>query len=65
MSELLSYTLRIDGQLFRRQRQLLLNLLTVVSRHEPYVPVADDADLLEGITALLDKIAAYYTSFDR
>ena len=52
-----TYTLRIDGQLFRRQRQLLLNILDAVSRHEPYVPAANDTDLLEGATALLDEIA--------
>jgi hypothetical protein len=52
-----AYTLRIDGQLFRRQRQLLLKILDAVSRHERYVPAASDAELLEGATALLDEIA--------
>ena len=51
------YTLRIDGELLRRQRELLLKILDAVSRHKPYVPAANDADLLEGATALLDQIA--------
>jgi len=52
-----AYTLRIDGELFRRQRGLLLKIQDAVSRHEPYVPAANDVDLLEGATALLDEIA--------
>jgi len=51
------YTLRIDGKLFRRQRELLLKILDAVSRHKPYVPAVNDADLLEGATTLLDEIA--------
>ena len=51
------YTLRIDGELFRRQRELLLKILDAVSRHKSYVPAANDADLLEGATTLLDEIA--------
>ena len=50
------YTLRIDGELFRRQRELLLRIQDAVSRHEPYVPAASDVDLLEGATSLLDEI---------
>jgi hypothetical protein len=52
-----AYTLRIDGELFRRQRELLLKIQDAVSRHEPYVPAANDVDLLEGATSLLDEIA--------
>ncbi len=52
-----AYTLRIDGELFRRQRELLLKMLDTVSRHKPYVPAANDVDLLEGTLALLDEIA--------
>jgi len=52
-----AYTLRIDGELFRRQRELLLKIEDAVSRHEPYVPAANDVDLLEGATSLLDEIA--------
>jgi hypothetical protein len=51
------YTLRIDGELFRRQRELLLKIQDAVSRHEPYIPAASDVDLLEGATTLLDEIA--------
>ena len=52
-----AYNLRIDGQMLRSQRQLLLNMLDAISRHEHYVPTANDAELLEGATALLDEIA--------
>ena len=52
-----AYDLQIDGQLLHNQRQLLLKVLDAVSRREPYVPAADDVDLLEGATALLDEIA--------
>ena len=57
MSELQTYALRIDGRLFRRQRQLLVKLLDVVLHDKAYAPAAEDADLLEGIAALLDEIA--------
>jgi len=49
MSELQTYTLRIDGPLLRRQRQWLLEL-TERTTH-------DDQDHLEGIFSLLDEIA--------
>ena len=52
-----AYKLHLDGELFRRQRQLLLKILDAVSRHEPYVPAASDAELLEGTAVLLDEIA--------
>jgi len=52
-----AYELQIDGPLFRNQRQLLLKIMDCVSKHQPYIPAADDADLLEGATALLDELA--------
>ena len=58
-----AYKLRLDGELFRRQRQLLLKILDAVSRHERYVPTANDAELLEGTAALLDEIADQAHSF--
>ena len=58
-----AYKLRLDGELFRRQRQLLLKILDAVSRHERYVPTANDAELLEGTAALLDEIADQADSF--
>lgn len=65
MAKLQNYDLRIDGPLLAKQRRLLLKVLDTVFRDELYVPEAkDDEDLLQGILSLLDKIAAYYTSFD-
>ena len=65
-TDLQRYTLQIDGGLLRQQRALLLRLLDSFRRNVPIVPNdQDNTDRLEGITALLDKIAAYYTSFDR
>ena len=58
-----AYKLRLDGELFRRQRELLLNILDAVSRNERYVPTANDTDLLEGTAALLDEIADQAHSF--
>jgi hypothetical protein len=57
MAELQTYDLRIDGDLFRRQRQLLLALAEVAADKTPYVPQATDRDLVEGIISLLDEIA--------
>jgi hypothetical protein len=57
MAELLPYDLRIDGDLFRRQRLLLLRLLDTVAGNRPYVPEPADKDLAEGIVNLLDDIA--------
>lgn len=58
MAELKPYALRIDGPLLANQRQSLLKVLGAVSRTEPYTPqTKEDADLLQGIVALLDEIA--------
>jgi hypothetical protein len=52
-----AYTLRIDGELFRHQRKLLLNILDAASQNQSYVPAVNDVDLLEGMAATLDEIA--------
>ncbi len=53
-----SYMLRIDGPLFRRQRQALLKVMDGLFRGEPDGPEAgDDKDLLAGVVALCDEIA--------
>ena len=58
MSELKPYALRIDGQLLRSQRRLLLKMIDTTFRDKPFVPkVRDDRALFEGIISLLDEIA--------
>jgi hypothetical protein len=57
-SDLRSYALRIDGDLLRKQRRLLLTLVDSAHRNVPDVPKArGETELLEGILALLDEIA--------
>jgi hypothetical protein len=52
------YTLRIDGDLLRNQRRLLLKLVDAARRNVPNAPKAEDnTNLLEGMLALLDEIA--------
>jgi hypothetical protein len=52
------YALRIDGPLLRKQRHLLLKLVDFAHRNTPNISMAKgDADLLEGLVALLDEIA--------
>jgi hypothetical protein len=58
------YVFRLDGQLFRVQRQLLVKIADLVRRKQPYEPAGGDEALLEGLVAMTDKIAAYYASFD-
>jgi hypothetical protein len=52
------YALRIDGPLLASQRQLLLKVMDIISRSEPY-RAADpsDEEHLQGILSLLDEIA--------
>lgn len=58
ISDLQRYALRIDGDLLRNQRRLLLKLIDSAHRNVSDVPKAkDDMDLLEGILTLLDEIA--------
>jgi len=58
MCELKSYDLRIDGQLLRKQRRLLLDLTETTFGGTRIVPEAsNERVLLEGIIALLDEIA--------
>ena len=57
-SDLHHYALRIDGDLLRSQRRLLLKLFDSARRNVSKVPKSRvDTDLLEGILALLDEIA--------
>jgi hypothetical protein len=56
-SDLQRFALRIDGDLLRKQRRLLLKLVDSAHGNEPDVPkTQDETDLLEGILALLDEI---------
>jgi hypothetical protein len=57
MSELESYALRIDGPLFRRQRQLLQKITNLAHGTQPYQPAEGDEALLEGLVGLTDAIA--------
>ena len=58
MSELHHYALRIDGNLFREQRKLLLKVLDAIRRGEPYVArLPREPALLEGILSMLDAVA--------
>jgi hypothetical protein len=57
MSQLKNYALRIDGQLLRNQRSLLLKLLGLGPGNAPVAEGIDDKDLLEGLLALLDEIS--------
>jgi hypothetical protein len=53
-----SYSLRIDGQLLRNQRQLLLKLVDAMAHGKPCNPLSeDDRNLFEGMIELLDSIA--------
>lgn len=56
--DLQDYVLYIDGVLLAKQRQLLLKVFDTVSRGDPYVAeLPQDAELLQGVLALLDEIA--------
>lgn len=55
-SDLERYALRIDGDLLRRQRQLLLKLVDSLHNKLPDTSRVQ-TDLLEGVLAMLDEIA--------
>ena len=57
MNEPKQYVFRLDGQLFRDQRQLLLKIADLVRRKQPYEPTGGDEALLEGLIAMSDEIA--------
>jgi hypothetical protein len=53
-----AYALRIDGPLLANQRRLLLKVMDIVLRGEPYrAETPKDAEHLQGIVCLLDEIA--------
>jgi len=52
-----TYHLHLDGELFRKQRELLMRLVALVHGKEAYKPNPGDEDLLEGLLALTDRIA--------
>jgi len=51
------YALHIDGTLFRRQRELLLQIAGAVRNRRNYKPKSGDEGLLEGLLSLTDEIA--------
>lgn len=58
MRDLKPYTLRIDGQLLRNQRRLLLNVVNTMLHDKPCRPLSeDDCHLFQGVIELLDAIA--------
>jgi hypothetical protein len=52
-----TYRLHIDGNLFRRQRGLLMRLGALVHGKQAYKPKPGDEALLEGLLNLTDAIA--------
>jgi hypothetical protein len=52
-----AYRLKIDGTLFRSQRQMLLRLAERVRQGLAYTPSPGDAEILEGLVQLTDEIA--------
>jgi hypothetical protein len=53
-----NYSMRIDGPLLAKQRELLLKVFDTVFRGEPYIAeTPKDEELLQGLLCLLDKIA--------
>jgi hypothetical protein len=57
MSELKPYALRLDGPLFRSQRELLLKIADLARRKQPYNFAPGDEALLEGLVGMTDAIA--------
>ena len=53
----MTYTLHIDGKLFRAQRELLMKITDFVQGKQPYGPAPGDEELLEGLVELTDAIA--------
>jgi len=56
-----TYRLRIDGQLFEIQRQLLVRITDLARRNVAYAPTPGDEDLLEGLLELTDALADEHT----
>jgi hypothetical protein len=52
-----TYRLHLDGELFRRQRELLMRLAALVHGKKVYKPKPGDERLLEGILSLTNAIA--------
>lgn len=57
MNELKQYTLHIDGQTFRAQRELLTKIVDLAQQKRPYEPAPGDEVLLDGLMELTDAIA--------
>jgi hypothetical protein len=57
MNDTKRYELRLDGKLFRAQRELLLRIADLARRKRPYEPAPGDDRLLEGLLGLTDSIA--------
>jgi hypothetical protein len=52
-----AYRLSLDGDLFRRQRELLLRLASAASEGRPLETTTKDAEHLEGLIGLCDSLA--------
>ena len=48
---------KLDGPLFRSQRELLLKITDFAQHKQFYMPTSDEVILLEGLVNLTDKIA--------
>jgi hypothetical protein len=57
MNALMQYTLHIDGELFRVQRELLTKIADLARQKQPYSPMPGDEVLLDGLVELTDAIA--------
>jgi hypothetical protein len=57
MCELKSYEFRLDGPLFRKQRELLLAIAETFRKGVACHPRPGDADLVEGLMSMTDEIA--------
>jgi len=53
----LPYHLKIDGPLFRAQRELLLNLRDLAGQETPFIPAPVHESLLDGLIHLTDEMA--------
>ena len=57
MNDTKRYELRLDGKLFRTQRELLLRIADLARRKQRLGPAPGDDRLLEGLLGLTDSIA--------
>ena len=55
--QLAEYQIGLNGPLFRRQRQLLLDLMDRWAQGTAWLPRQEDVELLGGVNNLLDCIA--------